>query len=71
MKKWLIKQRLLIIGSILGAVGGYMYWKYVGCLNGSCAITGSALNSTLYFAFLGAVMLSFFKNTKKKGESGR
>ncbi len=27
-----------IAGLLLGALGGYLYWKYVGCLSGSCAI---------------------------------
>jgi len=27
-----------IIGTLLGAAGGFIYWKYVGCLTGTCAI---------------------------------
>ncbi|NLE34071.1 MAG: hypothetical protein GX622_03125 [Bacteroidales bacterium] len=27
-----------IIGTFLGAVGGFIYWKYVGCRSGTCAI---------------------------------
>jgi len=27
-----------IAGTLLGAAGGFLYWKYVGCLSGTCAI---------------------------------
>ncbi len=27
-----------ITGAILGAIGGFLYWKYVGCQSGTCAI---------------------------------
>ncbi len=27
-----------IIGTLAGAAGGFLYWKYVGCLSGTCAI---------------------------------
>lgn len=30
-----------IAGAVAGAVGGFLYWKYVGCLSGTCAIKSS------------------------------
>jgi len=27
-----------IAGAAAGAIGGFIYWKYVGCLSGTCAI---------------------------------
>lgn len=27
-----------ITGTLLGAVGGFLYWKYVGCVSGTCTI---------------------------------
>lgn len=30
MKKWLRNNRLLVIGFLAGAGGGFLYWKYVG-----------------------------------------
>lgn len=39
MEKSLIRKRLPeIIGAIVGAAGGFLYWKYVGCVSGTCAI---------------------------------
>ena len=41
-----------LLGAALGALGGYLYWYFVGCADGTCPITSSPLNSTLW----GAVM---------------
>lgn len=30
-----------ITGTVAGAIGGFIYWKYVGCLSGTCAIKSS------------------------------
>ena len=40
---------------LLGALGGYLYYSIVGC-NGSCAITGSPVNSTLYGSLIGLIL---------------
>ena len=65
MKNWIINYKLYFIGATVGAVAGFLYWKYVGCLTGTCAITSSPINSTLYFAFFTAIVFSLFK--KKEG----
>lgn len=67
MKKWMVDHKLYFIGAVAGATAGFLYWKYVGCLTGTCAITSSPLNSTLYFAMMGALLLGFFKKEKKAG----
>ena len=51
---------ILMIGSAAGAMGGWLYWKYFGCMNG-CAITSSPLNSTLYGALMGGLLINTFK----------
>ncbi|HNT92143.1 MAG: hypothetical protein KDB91_02050 [Bacteroidales bacterium] len=39
MNKAFIKKFLPeIVGTLVGAAGGFIYWKYVGCLSGTCAI---------------------------------
>jgi len=40
---------------LLGAVGGFLYYNFVGC-NEGCAITGSPVNSTLYGSLIGLVL---------------
>lgn len=65
MKNWL-NNKLYFIGAVAGAGGGYLYWKYIGCLTGTCAITSSPVNSTIYFAIMGALLFGFFKKEKRK-----
>jgi len=65
MKKWINANMLYIIGSILGAIAGFLYWKLIGCSSGSCAITSKPLNSTIYGAVMGALILSLFKREQK------
>jgi len=69
MKKWLLNNKLTVIGAVLGAVGGYLYYYFVGCASGTCGITSSPVNSTLYFAVLGGLIVNLIKpETKKSAE---
>ncbi|WP_153800728.1 hypothetical protein [Foetidibacter luteolus] len=61
MKKWLALNRLYLIGALTGAVAGWLYWKLVGCVTGTCAITSNPYRSTIYFAVMGAVFFGLFK----------
>lgn len=61
-----IKKNILpITGVLLGALGGFLYWKWIGCNSGTCAITSKPLNSTIYGAIMGGLVFSLFKNDKK------
>lgn len=69
MKKWLLNNKLTVIGAILGAIGGFLYYYFVGCASGTCGITSSPVNSTLYFAVLGGLIMNMIKpETKKSAE---
>lgn len=61
LKKFVKENALVIIGVILGATGGYLYYHYVGCASGSCAITSKPINSTVYGAIMGGLLLSLLK----------
>ena len=61
MKDWILRNKLYGIGAIVGALAGFLYLKYVGCLTGTCAITASPITGTLYFALPGALLFSLFK----------
>ncbi|RYY67529.1 MAG: hypothetical protein EOO12_00750 [Chitinophagaceae bacterium] len=65
MKNRIIANKRYLFGAVTGAVAGYLYWRYVGCLTGTCAITSNPLRSTLYFAFVGALLSGLFKKDKK------
>jgi hypothetical protein len=54
------------LGIALGALLGYLYYYYVGCASGTCAITSKPLNSTLYGALVGGLLFSSFKFESKK-----
>ena len=66
-----LKYRLQIVGSILGAAFGFLYWHFVGCDSGTCAITSSPLNSSLYGAFVGILLSGAVKKENKKDESDK
>ena len=66
MKSWIRRNNLYLIGSLLGAATGLVYWKYVGCLTGTCSITSNPLRSMAYFAIFGALVFGLFKKEKAK-----
>lgn len=55
MKEFLKKHLATIIFSAAGAAGGFLYWKFVGCLSGTCPIKSVWYLSTIYGALLGAL----------------
>lgn len=64
MRSWLINNKLLVIGVVMGAIGGYLYWQQIGCNSGTCAITSKWHNSTGYGALMGGLLFSMFKREK-------
>ena len=67
MKIFFFQNKLLILGLVLGAFAGFLYWKLVGCDSGTCLITSKWHNSTAYGAVMGGLFLSIFKK-ETKGE---
>lgn len=61
MKKYVKLHLVTLIGVLVGSVAGFLYWRFVGCSSGTCAITSSPINSTLYGALLGGLLFSMFK----------
>ncbi|HZI52961.1 MAG TPA: hypothetical protein VFD56_04645 [Chitinophagaceae bacterium] len=66
MKNWVTNNKLYWWGAAIGAVAGFLYWKYVGCLTGSCAITSNPVRSTIYFSLFGSLLFGMFKRDKKR-----
>jgi len=60
------KYSLTLVGVVFGAVGGYLYYHFVGCASGTCAITSKPVNSTLYGALMGGLLLNIFQQPKNK-----
>ncbi|MBP7389680.1 MAG: hypothetical protein KA841_04700 [Chitinophagales bacterium] len=56
-----LKYKTIIIGMIVGAAAGYAYYYFVGCASGTCAITSSPINSTLYGSMMGGLLFNNFQ----------
>jgi hypothetical protein len=54
-----------LIGILLGGMAGWLYWNYVGCASGTCAITSKPINSTLYGALMGYLVAGMFQKNDK------
>lgn len=61
LKKWLYNNILYLVGAVAGGLTGFLYWKFVGCITGTCAITANPVRSTIYFAIMGVLVLGLFK----------
>lgn len=59
---------LTLSGVMTGALGGFLYWYYIGCVSGTCPITSSPVNSTLWGMLLGGLLFNMFQkeNPKKR-----
>lgn len=60
MKNWILNNKW-VIGVLIGAVAGYIYWQQIGCSSGTCKITSKWHNSTAYGAVMGGLLFSIFK----------
>ena len=55
-----------IIGTILGLIGGYVYYLEVGCKSGSCPISSNPWLSLLWGAAIGYLAGGIFEKDNKK-----
>ena len=55
-----------MIGVVIGAIAGFIYWQQIGCVSGTCSITSKPLNSTIYGALMGGFLFSMFQKDKHK-----
>lgn len=59
-----------ILGIALGAGAGFAYWYFIGCTTGSCAITSSPVNSSIYGGVMGALLLNMFSGNRNNNTTG-
>jgi hypothetical protein len=57
---------LPVIGAVVGAIGGYIYYIQVGCSSGSCAITSNPYMTMLWGAALGYLVFDLFSKRKPR-----
>ncbi len=67
-KKSLKRYLPTLITTIVGAVGGYLYYLYVGCVSGACLITSNPVLSTIYGGVFG-LLIGFIITPSKKKEN--
>lgn len=58
---WLKQNYLYLIGGVIGAIIGYIYWSYKVCNSEACALNSTPFPMTINFALLGAIALNFLK----------
>lgn len=56
------KKRLSLLFLVFGALGGFLYWKFVGCTSGTCAIKSVWYWSTLWGAAVGYLLGDFIND---------
>ncbi|MDX2190053.1 MAG: DUF6132 family protein [Bacteroidota bacterium] len=61
MLNQILKYKLTILGLCLGSIAGWSYWYFVGCNTGTCAITSSPVNSSIYGMIMGGLVLNIFE----------
>lgn len=68
MKQFFLKHWLKFVGILVGALGGYIYYRLVGCSTGSCPITSNPYRMSIYGALMGFLLFDMFKKnpTEKK-----
>jgi len=72
MKEFLKKHLLIIVFITAGGIAGFLYWKFVGFLSGTCIIKSVWYMSTAYGMGIGWILgslagdlvVSFKKNKK-------
>jgi len=58
----LLKYKLTLLGVLLGGIGGFAYYKFIGCASGTCPITSNPYISPLYGRMIvGALLLNSFE----------
>jgi hypothetical protein len=66
MISFIKKHLILFIGIIIGGIAGYLYYYFIGCSSGTCAITSNPINSSIYGMIMGGLLTDFFRGIKKK-----
>lgn len=62
------KHYLKLAGIVVGLIGGYLYYYFIGCNSGTCPITSNPWVSTLYGGIIGYLLFDLFKPKTKKDD---
>lgn len=56
---------LTLLGIVVGLVGGFLYWRFIGCSSGTCPIASSPWLSSVWGGAMGGLLFAMFKINKK------
>lgn len=59
MKALILNKKFTLFGVLIGALLGYAYWYYIGCLSGTCPLKSNWLIMTGYGSLAGSVVFGF------------
>ncbi|MFA5405089.1 MAG: hypothetical protein WC358_09160 [Ignavibacteria bacterium] len=63
------KKIVILIGSLIGGLGGFLYWKFVGCATGTCPLTSNWMIMTGYGILIGYFLSDIIPVKKKQYEN--
>ena len=68
-KRWKRYLPMMIL-TVVGGLGGFLYYRLVGCASGACPITSNPYISTVYGGVIGILIGYIVTPGKKKEEQG-
>lgn len=66
MEQFIKRNIVPLIFTLLGAVAGFLYWKFVGCKTGSCPIKSNWYLMVLYGVLAGYLVGDLIKGVIEK-----
>jgi hypothetical protein len=58
-----------VAGIVLGGIGGYLYYYYIGCQTGTCAITSNPWMSVFWGIAVGYLVFDIFHKKETSAET--
>jgi hypothetical protein len=59
-----------LVGAAVGALGGWLYWYFIGCRSGTCLISSNVWISTGYWGVVGGIALMPWATPRQPASGG-
>lgn len=68
--KFLVRYWFVVVFALVGIIGGFLYWRFIGCNSGSCPITSNWHSSLAMGGLMGYLTGSIFDDMRvRKSQS--